>query len=502
MKKFLTLLLIAAAALSLCLASAAGDELRDFAVARVQFNLRAEPSTDSEIVANIPIGRELFVTGYTDDGWCTITYGGKSGYAKQKWLRFRTNNANRPAVPDEPDSTPTPPSKIPTPAGPTVTPHPIEDATGRGTTSPNEMVKKTDIPEDTVWIEMSEKPTAHNPPKCGISIGESDTDEIRYTCSTLATFNIRETPDDSGRKLYQIKKGKDLRVLAYGDDWCKVQTLNGKVTGYAKTQWLFHYHSLDRFKWELPWWDYYKPTGYVEMTEYLHITDRQNLYKGNKLNVGDFITVQTTEDGGVRTVLRRDWVVLNEGTYTYHPFVNWREAKAGDIIGGFTQFVGQRQGGFYYTNRHSNIRLAMSRMNNTIIYSGEEYRFYENIGPVTAYGGYKTAGVTGGEGLGIGGGVCHTSSLMYEAALTLPFYISEREPHTDEGIHYVILEFDATVGAYSDFRFYNTLPYDIKMHAMLDRAGGVMTVLFECLDTVDPEILATWDGSELNIPVS
>ena len=113
--------------------------------------------------------------------------------------------------------------------------------------------------------------------------------------------------------------------------------------------------------------------------------------------------------------------------------------------------------------------------------------------------GYEVAGITGGAGSGIGGGICHTSTLMYQAALSLPFQITEREPHTDNGTNYAPLEFDATVGVYSDLRFINTLPYDVKMEAKLYPETGAITVMFICMETVDPEILADWDGSALDI---
>ena len=88
---------------------------------------------------------------------------------------------------------------------------------------------------------------------------------------------------------------------------------------------------------------------------------------------------------------------------------------------------------------------------------------------------------------------------MYQAALSLPFQITEREPHTDNGTTYAPLEFDATVGIYSDLRFINTLPYDVKLEAKRYPETGAITVMFVCMETVDPEILASWDGSALDI---
>lgn len=472
--------------LLLAAATAALAEYADPAVARVQFNLRKEMDTTSEILANIPIGANLTVSDYPNSEWCQVKYRGKVGYAKTSWLRFRQNR-DHVVVTGAPATTPQ------------VTPTP-EPEDNRGAQTPKATAEAV-VPEVS-----GGKPREAVAGLTGVAIGESETDEVRYCCMTLTAFNIRETPEWDARKIREVKKGADLRVLAYGDEWCKVQTMDGRFTGYAMTKWLFHYHSLDRFKWEVPQWEFFRSTGYGVMTTPVHITDRRNLYKGNNLQVGDIVTIRKQEggeyDGEYDILLRRDWVPVDESTFEYHPFVPWNEAKEGDIIGGFTQYFGQRQGGVYYIYRNRNIALAMSFMDGVIIKSGALYSYLGNIGPTTTTRGYYRAGITGGEGSGTGGGVCHTSTLMYEAALSLPFYIAEREPHTDDGTHYAVLEFDATVGVYSDMKFYNTLPYDIKMHAFIDRPAGVITVYFECLETLDAETLANWDWKVQNVPVT
>ena len=94
------------------------------------------------------------------------------------------------------------------------------------------------------------------------------------------------------------------------------------------------------------------------------------------------------------------------------------------------------------------------------------------------------------------------SSLTYNAALSLPFYIYEREPHTDEGTHYMVLEFDATVGTYSDMIFYNSLPYDVKEHTFIDRNSGCITIYYECLETKTEEEITNWDWKKLPLPLA
>ena len=67
-------------------------------------------------------------------------------------------------------------------------------------------------------------------------------------------------------------------MLAWGSEWCKVQSMDGKYTGYAKNKWLFHYHSLNRFRWDVPGYETYRLNGYVVMTGEQHITDSKDLY--------------------------------------------------------------------------------------------------------------------------------------------------------------------------------------------------------------------------------
>ena len=479
MKRIFTLLLTALLLLTSLPASLA-VEYADPAVAKVQFNLRQEMDTSSAVLANVPIGANLTVREYPNAEWCKVTYRNRTGYAKTSWLRFRIGQNHVIAKESVPVSAVATPSDLKNASAenPAATPEPIVPT-----------LKGYDIRE--IILD-----------KAGVSVGEEGDGEIRYIARSTTVFNIRTEPSDKARKVRSVDKGGYVRVLGYGDDWCFVQTPDARFKGYAKTKWLFHYHSVDPFKYAVPGYDTIKATGYVVMKDAVHITDRKNLYNGADLQPGDMICLRAREDGNYDIVMRRDWVTIDGETAEYHPFVNWQEAKKGDIIGGATVFYGLRQGGPYYQYRRRNINKAMGLMNDTVIKSGERYSFLTNVGPVTAAAGYYVAGITGGIGSGIGGGICHTSSLTYNAALSLPFYIYEREPHTDEGTHYMVLEFDATVGTYSDMIFYNSLPYDVKEHTFIDRNSGCITIYYECLETVDATVLANWDWTTLNIPKS
>ena len=429
------------------------EELNIKAITKYGITIYADVSEDSKVLARTSKGEKITILEFSNKDWVKVKIRYWTGYVLRKHVF------------------------------------------GSGITGEEPDVGRTPEPMSDFVCEPSKVEIIPT----GIAIGESDTNEVRYNAKARGDIAIRQAPQARAKVVGNVKKGKGINVLAYGDEWCKVQTMNGRITGYCQTKSVYHYHSLDRFKWDIPWHDTYVLNGWAEVTQKFHITDTKNSYKGQDLQRGNILFCNQMEDGTYRTLLRRDWVTIDGDSIIYHPLTPWREAKAGDIIGGYTLFFGLTQGGVYYPHRIANIGTAMSRMNGTEIPSGGLYKFYKNIGPVTTGGGYLEAGITGGSGHGIGGGVCHTSTLMYNVALSLPFFIVEREPHTRDGMTYVPLEFDATVGAYSDFRFINTLPYGVRMLGCYDKKSGIITIRLQCMETVDPEILADWDGSQIQI---
>ena len=501
----------------------------DEAKAAVQFNLRnSRVDSRQNIIINVPRNAKLTVTVYYDDGWCKAVYRGRTGYAKTEWLKFPNGSHE-----DETVSSSSEDEDIGDPEyaedaeddesyeddADTVTGSEDADSGDEGADvsddagNADEGTEEQSEEDARGWKTPSPaaevlKPTLKSrdarvaePVPCGVSVGESDTDEVQYVALVRDTCSIRETPEDNGRKIYEVKDAKRVHVLAYGDDWCKVQSSDGKAVGYLKTKFIYHFHSTDPFKYIIPWYDGYRSTGWISMNEPVLITDHKNTYKGQNMQIGDLITVRLRDDGDYDFIIRRDWVTLDASMGEYHPFVQWNEAKEGDVIGGFTMHYGLTQGGAFKTNRKRNIGIATKRMDGNIIEPGEFYSFLDDVGPVSTRQGYRLAGVTGGSGTGIGGGICHTSSVTYSAALSVPFYIYEREPHTSDGTAYTLLEFDATVGVF-DMSFYNVLPYAVKEHCFHDKASGTMTILWECLETLDKDTLDNWDWTTLDIKKS
>ena len=466
-------------------------QAEDRAIVNTPCNAREAHDLESKKIHSMSKGAVVTIVEYYNDGWCKIEYSKEHyGYARISWFDIPGKN----------------PEDIPQDVTPSVEADPgtpVWDTEGRGSETPKFTEAELENTEESTYEGMDIRDAPLVPE--GIEIGESDTDEMRYIAMTLKKVAIWSEPTNSSRRLGEIKTGKKVRVLAFGDEWCKIRTWDGQVTGYAKSKYIFHYHSMDPYKYELPWYNGYRPSGYIIVTKPIHVTDKRNLYKGHMLQKGDMVCVQLRDDGDYNVLVRRCWTTVPAEFGEYHPFVNWADAKKGDIIGGNTLFYGLTQGHGTWKNRVYNINKAMGLMDGVVIGTGKKYSYLKNLGPVTAKNGWKLGGVIhkGSKGgVGIGGGICHTSSLTYFSVISFPVFIWEREPHTDDGTHYMPVEFDATVGAWSDFVFYNILPYDIKQHAFVDKRSGTITVYYECLETKTKEEIENFDWKKLPLPLA
>ena len=108
--------------------------------------------------------------------------------------------------------------------------------------------------------------------------------------------------------------------------------------------------------------------------------------------------------------------------------------------------------------RNTNIELSAKTLHNVIVGSGDIFSFNTMVGPRTKDRGYQPAPeiISGEVVMGIGGGICQTSSTLFNAVDQLPIDIIERHHHS-LNIGYVPEGRDATVAYGSlDFRFQNT----------------------------------------------
>lgn len=108
-------------------------------------------------------------------------------------------------------------------------------------------------------------------------------------------------------------------------------------------------------------------------------------------------------------------------------------------------------------NRNTNIRLSAEAINGTTVLPGEIFSFNAATGERTAQKGYKeAAAISGGQSRDeVGGGVCQTSSTLFNAVARADLEIITRSPHAWPS-SYVEKGMDATVDWPAlDFKFKN-----------------------------------------------
>ena len=143
-------------------------------------------------------------------------------------------------------------------------------------------------------------------------------------------------------------------------------------------------------------------------------------------------------------------------------------------------------------NRCSNVQLASSKINDTILYPGDVFSYNEVVGERTTEAGFLPAPayVNGDVKDEIGGGACQVSSTLYCATVFAFLETVERENHYFP-VHYMQIGTDATVtipgdgGRTVDFKFRNNKNYPIKIVAYCDTETRDLT--FEIWGTLEDD---------------
>jgi vancomycin resistance protein YoaR len=131
------------------------------------------------------------------------------------------------------------------------------------------------------------------------------------------------------------------------------------------------------------------------------------------------------------------------------------------------------------TGRSKNIEISAAAIHNVIVGSGDKFSFNSIVGPREIANGYQMAPeiVNGKLVMGIGGGICQTSSTLFNAVDQLSVEIIERHHHSKD-VGYVPKGRDATVSFYGglDFQFINTtgVPFLIQTYY---RPGSLTVVI-------------------------
>lgn len=127
-------------------------------------------------------------------------------------------------------------------------------------------------------------------------------------------------------------------------------------------------------------------------------------------------------------------------------------------------------------NRSHNIYLSARAIDHYILFPGEIFSFNRVVGQRTIQRGYKPAPVIvkGEYSEGVGGGICQTSSTLFNSVDFAGLEIVERVSHSKR-VTYVPKKRDATVSWYGpDFRFKNQLNEPIVIVSRVN--NGLLTI--------------------------
>lgn len=300
---------------------------------------------------------------------------------------------------------------------------------------------------------------------------KTTTEEPIYEARAKVLVSMRKEIGSSRKIGDPIERNVHIRVYDYKDGWCKVK-YNGK-TGWIDEQYLWAFRPLQSEIYSVP--HQHTNTGLLTLKSDVNIQTED--FSGRVYTKGDAFCINTTDETSVAYVWRNTFdIAISDHDYT--PFVSWTEAHAGDIISGFSTFYTEDQGAPYQKNRELNLELSCKRLNNTVIPSYGRFSFNDLCGPYTRINGYQTAPSIGGSGKGPGGGVCQVSTTMFNAILGLPIDIKEWTLHSQAGVPYVPLSFDASTGPNLDFVFVSRLDYPVRVRA--EAKNGVVTILLIC----------------------
>ena len=130
-------------------------------------------------------------------------------------------------------------------------------------------------------------------------------------------------------------------------------------------------------------------------------------------------------------------------------------------------------------NRTTNLRLVCQILDGMILQPGEEFSFNDSVGERSKERGFLPAPAYSGDTLvdHYGGGVCQTSSTLYNCALLADLEITNRLSH-GYAVSYLPVGLDATVNwGTTDFKFRNNQNYPIMLKGMVEDGYVKMWIL-------------------------
>lgn len=437
-KRIEAFLLVCVMALAMLPAALAWEAPVGRCEVRTTFNLRAEADTESKKITSIAKGTTLQLMEYGED-WCRVRIGesGYMGYAKRKWLTSVV------IYPSASEAVAASLAATPAPEAADVTLTELAPEAALAESTPEATAEPT--PEAIVMAESAPITTLVPP------VSEPTSEAVTQPMQTMIPVNVGTSTD--------LATGSDLNVSTATDMLGDMPFFTGRTAAEED----------------------FAMQGWAVLQGSLRVMDETGM--GNTLRAGDIVFVKPSARGGrLDMAYRQSLVDLDASLAEYTETVPWQVALAGHVIGGYSQFFSVEETDAATVQ---NLTQAVHRMGVTL-QPGETFDFREMVGPFTEENGFDTSADAAE-------GICQAATLLYQAAQSLPFRVTEHYTHGEAGAAYAPQGMDASVEGTANLCFTNTLPYAVMIEASVRPESGVALVRFICMETMDMDQLAQWD---------
>lgn len=437
-KRMEAFLLVCVMALAMLPAALAWEAPVGRCEVRTTFNLRAEADTESKKITSIAKGTTLQLMEYGED-WCRVRIGesGYMGYAKRKWLTSVV------IYPSASEAVAASLAATPAPEAADVTLTELTPEAAPAEPTPEATAEPT--PEAIVMAESAPITTLVPP------VSEPTSEAVTQPMQTMIPVNVGTSTD--------LATGSDLNVSTATDMLGDMPFFTGRTAAAED----------------------FAMQGWAVLQGSLRVMDETGM--GNTLRAGDIVFVKPSTRGGrLDMAYRQSLVDLDASLAEYTETVPWQVALAGHVIGGYSQFFSVEETDAATVQ---NLTQAVYRMGVTL-QPGETFDFREMVGPFTEENGFDTSADAAE-------GICQAATLLYQAAQSLPFRVTEHYTHGEAGAAYAPQGMDASVEGTANLCFTNTLPYAVMIEASVRPESGVALVRFICMETMDMDQLTRWD---------
>lgn len=437
-KRIEAFLLVCVMALAMLPAALAWEAPVGRCEVRTTFNLRAEADTESKKITSIAKGTTLQLMEYGED-WCRVRIGesGYMGYAKRKWLTSVV------IYPSASEAVAASLAATPAPEAADVTLTELTPEVALAEPTPEATAEPT--PEAIVTAESAPITTLVPP------VSEPTAEAVTQSMQTMIPVNVGTSTD--------LATGSDLNVSTATDMLGDMPFFTGRTAAEED----------------------FAMQGWAVLQGSFRVMDETGM--GNTLRAGDIVFVKPSTRGGrLDMAYRQSLVDLDASLAEYTETVPWQVALAGHVIGGYSQFFSVEETDAATVQ---NLTQAVYRMGVTL-QPGETFDFRKMVGPFTEENGFDTSA-------NAAEGICQAATLLYQAAQSLPFRVTEHYTHGEAGAAYAPQGMDASVEGTANLCFTNTLPYAVMIEASVRPESGVALVRFICMETMDMDQLAQWD---------